>query len=328
MKKIINNSNHMVTEMLNGFYFANQDRVHYNRRNKIIYREKEPYVALISGGGSGHEPAHLEYVGDGMLNAAVHGEIFTPPYPEQIAEAIRLTDFGAGVLLIVKNFAADVELFTEAKNEMLKSGHKIEMVIVNDDVSIENKETYQKRKRGVAGTILVHKIIGAAAREGHSLKALKTLGDTLTNNIFTLGVALEPTIVPPNNTPSFELLENEVSFGIGIHGEKGYRKETFFSSEKLAIELVNKLKRLYKWKRGDSYAVLVNGLGTTPLMEQYIFTNDVRRLLQLEQLNIQFVKVGTHLTSYNMYGISLTLFKIDQTKWIDYLNAPTDATGW
>lgn len=328
MKNIINNSNQMVNEMLKGFYFANQDRVKFNQKNKIIYREQKPYVALVSGGGSGHEPAHLGYVGDGMLNAAVQGKLFTPPYPKQIIEAIRLTDSGAGVLLIVKNFAADVELFTEAMNIMRDKGHKVDMVIVNDDVSIENKETFQKRKRGVAGTVLVHKILGAAAKEGASLEKLKILGDTVTKNIHTLGVAIEPTIIPENHSPSFKLSDSEVYFGIGIHGEKGYRKETFYSSEQLAIELVNKLKSLYKWKSGDRYAVLVNGLGATPLMEQYIFANDIRRLLALEQLEVQFVKVGTHLTSFNMHGISLSMIKIDNPKWIDYLNAPTNATGW
>ncbi|MGM0523842.1 MAG: dihydroxyacetone kinase subunit DhaK [Bacillota bacterium] len=328
MKHIQNNPKKNVRAMLSAFHAEHSDRIQLDLTHKIIFQKVTNQVALISGGGSGHEPADFGYVGAGMLTASVSGDLFTPPYPESIFEAIKQTDCGAGVLLIVKNFASDVEMFTKAKEIAEASGHNVELVTISDDHSIEDKLTYKKRKRGVAGTVLAQKILGAAAKNGASLAELIHLAENINDNLYTLGVALEPAYVPGTDEPSFTLTESEVYFGVGIHGEKGYRKEAFKSSEQLAIELVNKLKRMNHWQPNNSYAVLVNGLGSTPLMEQYIFTNDVRRLFQLEQLTIPFLKVGNHLTSYNMHGVSLTLLKLVDSNWANALKSTTDASHW
>lgn len=328
MKHIQNHAKKNVRAMLSGYQAEHRNRIQLDLTHKITYQKVTDQVALISGGGSGHEPADFGYVGAGMLTASVSGDLFTPPFPEAIVEAIKLTDTGPGVLLIVKNFASDVEMFTKAKEIAEAEGHKVELVTISDDHSIEDKLTYKKRKRGVAGTVFAQKILGAYAREGATLPELVQLAETINDNLYTLGVALAPAYVPGTDAPSFTLSDSEVYFGVGIHGEKGYRKEAFKSSEQLAIELVNKLKRINHWHPNDHYAVLINGLGSTPLMEQYIFTNDVRRLLQLEQLTIPVLKVGNHLTSYNMHGMSLTLLKLADQKWIRALEAATDASHW
>lgn len=328
MKHIQNDPKYNIDSMLTGYYFEHRARIDYDPANKIIYQKNRDQVSVISGGGSGHEPAHFGYVGNSMLTASVNGELFVPPESKAVLEAIKKTDTGKGVLLIVKNFIRDMASFTEAQAKANELGHQTEIVCVADDHSIEDTYTFKKRHRGVAGTLFVHKIVGAYAEKGMPLKDLKQLGDDVAANLYTLGVALSPARTPGNEQPAFELGDEEVYYGIGIHGEKGYRKVRYHSSEQLAIELINKLKRLIAWSPNDEFAVLVNGLGSTPLMEQYIFTNDLRRLLNLEQLDISFVKVGSHLTSYNMHGISLTLLKITDRKWIDALNQKTDASHW
>jgi dihydroxyacetone kinase len=332
MKKITNDVQNIVWNMLHGFYFEHNNRVSYNSKHNIIYRKDlakiQQDVVIISGGGSGHEPADFGYVGEGMLSLSVNGEIFIPPTPEQVLAAIRLVARDKSVLLIIKNFKADVESFLTAESFAKEEGRLVDHVIVNDDVSIEDDASFNKRKRGVAGTVLVHKILGAAALEGYSLQQLTTIGCSVISNLHTLGVALSPANDPNRGEVPFTLQDNEVFYGVGIHGEKGYRKEELFSSEKLAIELINKLKSIYRWKKGDKFAILINGLGATPLMEQYIFSNDIRRLCELERLDIRFVKVGAHLTSLDMKGISLSLLKIEDPIWEKWLKADVEVTNW
>ncbi|GGH87944.1 dihydroxyacetone kinase [Pullulanibacillus pueri] len=332
MKKILNDVDTIVQDMLQGFYFEHKHRVAYDAQHHIIYQKDlanaNQDVAIISGGGSGHEPDSFGYVGEGMLSLAVNGQIFVPPTPEQVLAAIRLVNKDKGILLIIKNFQADVENFLAAEARAKTEGRQVDHVIVNDDVSIEDDASYNKRKRGVAGTVFVHKIVGAAAREGYSLQNLKAIGEAVVSNLHTLGVALTPAMNPTQSGVPFTLEDNEVYYGIGIHGEKGYRKEAFFSSEQLAIELVNKLKSLYRWEEGDAFALMINGLGATPLMEQYIFANDIRRLCALENINVTFVKVGTQLTSLDMKGISLSFLKIDDPNWEKWLKAEGDAPHW
>jgi dihydroxyacetone kinase len=327
MKHILNHKQTAVESMLSAFQFEHQARVNIDKDHHIIYCPNKKGVSLISGGGSGHEPAHFGYVGRGMLTASVSGELFTPPFPEAILKAITLTDNGNGVCLIVKNFASDVEVFTEAKRQAEKLGHNVEMVIVSDDVSIDNKTTYSKRKRGVAGTVLMHKILGYYNQQGKSLQALTKVAEKITPHLLTLGVALSSAELP-QTAPFFTLAKDEVYFGVGIHGEKGYRKEPFQSSEQLAIELYNKLKHLHQFKPGEHYAFLINGLGATPLFEQYIFANDVRRLAALDKITIDFLKTGTQLSSYNMQGLSLTCLKITDPSITTALRAPVDVSHW
>ncbi|MED0872679.1 DhaKLM operon coactivator DhaQ [Bacillus mobilis] len=332
MKKIMNDVENVVQDMMHGFYFEHNDKVNYDETNNIIYvkdiEKLKQNVAIISGGGSGHEPADIGYVGRGMLTVAVNGSIFTPPTVEQIVMATRLMPKDKSILFIIKNFKDDVANFLAAEQIAKEEGRQIDHIIVNDDVSIEDDASFNKRRRGVAGTVFVQKILGAAALAGHSLEELTTLGRSITENLHTLGVALSPTNDPVKGKASFTLNDDEVFYGVGIHGEKGYRKEALSSSEILAIELMNKLKSIYRWRKGDNFAILINGLGATPLMEQYIFANDIRRLCELEGLHVKFVKVGTLLTSLDMKGVSLSLLKIEDLDWVKWLKESTETASW
>lgn len=332
MTKIINEVQNIVQNMLQGYSFEHGDNIAYNAEYNLIHQKNlnqlDQQVVLISGGGTGHEPADFGYVGTGMLAVTVAGPIFTSPTTEQILEAIRFVDPSKSVLLIIKNFSADVECFLAAEAMAQAEGRSVAHVIVDDDVSIEDDASYNKRRRGVAGTVLVFKILGAAARDGFSLSELQRLGQDVVSQLHTLGVALSSAHDPNKSEPSFTLQTNEVYYGAGIHGEKGYRKEVFYSSEALAVELMNKLKRMYRWKKKDPFAVLINSLGATPLMEQYIFANDIRRLCELEGLDIRFVKVGAHLTSLDMDGISLSLLRIQDSKWEQWLQSVVAAPKW
>ncbi|MGO3732518.1 MAG: DhaKLM operon coactivator DhaQ [Vagococcus sp.] len=329
MTQIINKPKDTVSQVLNGVAFIHKDKLERVKHTGIIKQlsSNPDQVALISGGGSGHEPAHFGYVGDGMLSASVSGPIFVPPKAADILTAIREVHTQHGVLLIIKNFEADVAHFLEAEQLARKEGLNVEHVIVNDDCSIE-EGSYQKRRRGVAGTVLVHKILGAAARDGLSLMALKELGERVIYATNTLGVALSSGRALGKDSPAFDLKPGEISYGIGIHGEAGYRKEPFFSSEYLANELVNKLLSQYDTPEKYPFAVLINGLGTTTVMEHYIFANDIQRLLLLEGIDVAFQKAGNYMTSTNMAGISLTFLEIRDSKWLDYLASETNAYAW
>ena len=285
-------------------------------------------VPIISGGGSGHEPAHIGYVGAGMLAAAVTGPLFVPPRAKNILKAIRQVNSGKGVFVIIKNFEADLKEFKKAIEEARTEGIDVRYIVSHDDISV-NTYNFHKRHRGVAGTILLHKVLGAFAKEGASIDEIEQLALSLSPEIYTLGVALAPVNFPHHRT-SFLLAEDEVSFGVGIHGEPGYRIEKFEGSERIAVELVNKLKAEINWqkKANKNYILLVNGLGSTTLMELYHFQYDVMRLLELEGLSIKFCKVGNLMTSCDMSGISLTLCSVKDPKWFDYLNAPTGAFAW
>lgn len=330
MKKIINNPDQIVDEMLDGLVFAYDSLVERIPETMVIHRkaEQKNKVGLVSGGGSGHEPSHAGFVGKGMLSAAVAGQVFTSPTPDQVFEGIKASDEGAGVFLIIKNYTGDVMNFEMAQDLADLEDIKVDTIIVDDDIAVEDS-TYTAGKRGVAGTVLVHKIIGAAAEEGQSLEEIKELADRLVPNIKTIGVALGPATNPEVGSPGFELEEDEIEYGVGIHGEPGYRREKLKPSKELATELVEQLKKAYNWNEGDEYAVLVNGMGATPLMEQFVFMNDVKKLLVDEEgLNLSFRKVGDYMTSIDMEGLSLTLVKLEDKKWLDYLNAPVETISW
>ncbi|MGX6978279.1 DhaKLM operon coactivator DhaQ [Vagococcus elongatus] len=331
MSQIINRKKDMISQTLNGVAFIHQETLQRVPKTGIIKRkniaESKNKVALISGGGSGHEPAHFGYVGKGMLSASVSGPIFVPPSADEILQAIQSVGQEAGVLLIIKNFEADVSVFLEAKAAAHALGIAVEHVLVNDDCSIE-EGSFKKRRRGVAGTVLVHKILGAAAEEGATLQELVHLGQRVVESMNTLGVALNPGNMIADERQLFELGDGEISFGIGIHGEAGYRTETFYSSEYLANELVNKLLVQYEIPEGKDFAILINGLGSTTLMEQFIFANDIQRLLTLASIKVVFQKAGNFMTSTNMAGVSLTFLELKEKKWLDYLSAPTEAFAW
>lgn len=329
MKKIINQPEEVVNDMLEGLVYAHSDLIERIPETGVIFRKQETpqKVALISGGGSGHEPAHAGFVGAGMLSAAVCGPVFTSPTPDQILEAIQKADNGAGVFMIIKNYSGDVMNFDMAKELAEMEDIAVDFIIVDDDIAVEDS-TYTAGKRGVAGTVFVHKILGAAAEKGASLTEIKALAEKIVPNIKTLGVALSGATAPEVGKPGFTLAEDEIEFGVGIHGEPGYRREKIAPSKALAQEIASKLKEAFQFKQGEHYGLLVNGLGSTPLMEQYIFTNDVGALLAAEGLNVDFKKVGDFMTSIDMAGLSLTLIRLEDSKWLDYLNAPTKTIAW
>ena len=329
MKKIINNPENVVTEMLDGLAYVHHDLVHRVDGFDIIARnEPAPgQVGLISGGGSGHEPAHAGFVGDGMLSAAIAGAVFTSPTPDQILEAIKEADQGAGVFMVVKNYSGDIMNFEMAQELAEMEGIEVASVVVDDDIAVENS-LYTQGRRGVAGTIFVHKILGHAAREGKSLAEIKALADKIVPNIHTIGLALSGATVPEVGKPGFVLTEDEIEYGIGIHGEPGYRKESMQPSRLLAEELTGKLIEAFEAKTGERYALLINGMGATPLMEQYVFANDVASILGAAGLDVVYRKLGNYMTSIDMAGLSLTLMKIEDEAWLNALESPVKTIAW
>ena len=329
MKKIINKPENVVTEMLDGLAYVHSDLVHRVEGFDIIARNEQAagQVGLISGGGSGHEPAHAGFVGDGMLSAAIAGAVFTSPTPDQILEAIKEADQGAGVFMVVKNYSGDIMNFEMAQELAEMEGIEVASVVVDDDIAVENS-LYTQGRRGVAGTIFVHKILGHAAREGKSLAEIKDLADKIVPNIHTIGLALSGATVPEVGKPGFVLAEDEIEYGIGIHGEPGYRKESMQPSRQLAEELSGKLLEAFEAKAGERYALLINGMGATPLMEQYVFANDVASILGDAGLDVVYRKLGNYMTSIDMAGLSLTLMKIDDDAWLEALESPVKTIAW
>lgn len=329
MKKILNQPTDVVTEMLDGLAYVHNDLVHRIEGFDIIARneEKSGKVALISGGGSGHEPSHAGFVGEGMLSAAVCGAVFTSPTPDQVLEAIKEADEGAGVFMVSKNYSGDIMNFEMAQDMAEMEGIEVASVVVDDDIAVEDS-LYTQGKRGVAGTILVHKILGHAARHGKSLQEIKAIADELVPNIHTVGLALSGATVPEVGKPGFVLAEDEIEFGIGIHGEPGYRKEKMQPSKALATELVDKLIESFDAKSGEKYGVLINGMGATPLMEQYVFANDVAKLLEDKGIEVNYKKLGNYMTSIDMAGLSLTLIKLENQEWLEALNSDVTTIAW
>ena len=329
MKKIINKPENVVTEMLDGLAYVHSDLVHRVEGFDIIARNEQAagQVGLISGGGSGHEPAHAGFVGDGMLSAAIAGAVFTSPTPDQILEAIKEADQGAGVFMVVKNYSGDIMNFEMAQELAEMEGIEVASIVVDDDIAVENS-LYTQGRRGVAGTIFVHKILGHAAREGKSLAEIKDLADKIVPNIHTIGLALSGATVPEVGKPGFVLAEDEIEYGIGIHGEPGYRKESMQPSRQLAEELTGKLLEAFEAKSGERYALLINGMGATPLMEQYVFANDVASILGDAGLDVAYKKLGNYMTSIDMAGLSLTLMKIEDETWLEALESPVKTIAW
>ncbi|WP_367783784.1 dihydroxyacetone kinase subunit DhaK [Streptococcus pluranimalium] len=329
MKKIINRPEDVVTEMLDGIAYVHDDLVERLDGYDVIVRkaDKTAKVALISGGGSGHEPSHAGFVGEGMLSAAVCGAVFTSPTPDQILEAIKAADEGAGVFMVIKNYSGDIMNFEMAQEMAEMEDITVDSVVVDDDIAVEDS-LYTQGRRGVAGTVLVHKILGYAAAQGKSLEDIKALAEQLVPNIKTIGLALSGATVPEVGKPGFVLEDDEFEYGIGIHGEPGYKKEKLQPSAQLATELVDKLLADFDAKEGDEFALLINGMGATPLMEQYVFANDVSQLLSDKGVKVTYKKLGDYMTSIDMAGLSLTLVKIEDPEWVTALNAPVTTVAW
>ncbi|PAK21631.1 dihydroxyacetone kinase subunit DhaK [Mycoplasmopsis agassizii] len=326
MKKLINKSENIVREMLEGIAFANPD-VKVDYENQVVYKKNlnKDKVTLISGGGSGHEPAHAGYIAKGMLDAAVCGEVFTSPTSIMVNEAIELTKSNKGTLLIIKNYTGDVLNFTIAKDMASEMGYNVETVVVNDDVAVENS-TYTAGRRGIAGTIFVHKIAGAAAEKGMSLLEVKRVAEKVINNVKSMGLSIGQAIVPSVGKASFTLEDDEIELGLGIHGEPGVKKEKMQSSEFLVWKLLDHILVEDDYTQGE-VAILLNGLGGTPLMEQYIALNDARKYLESKNIKVTYAKVGNFMTALEMPGISISLLKLD-SEIKELLLEKSEASQW
>ncbi|MBE6043521.1 MULTISPECIES: dihydroxyacetone kinase subunit DhaK [Clostridium] len=314
MKKLINNVDYVVEDMLDGMVKAYSNKIRKLDVGNIVVRKESPIknkVAIVSGGGSGHEPAHGGYVGKGMLDAAVAGAVFTSPTPDQVFEAIKAVDGGSGVLLVIKNYSGDVMNFEMAKDMAEMEGIQVESVIVNDDVAVEDS-TYTTGRRGIAGTVFIHKIAGAKAETGASLEEVKAVAEKVISNVKSMGMALTPCIVPAAGKPSFTLAENEMEIGIGIHGEPGTHREELKSADDVTEHLVNKILDDITIEKGEEVAVMVNGLGSTPLMELFIVNKKVHEILENRGIKVYETFVGEYMTSLEMAGCSVTLLKLDE----------------
>lgn len=331
MKKIMNDPSNVVPEMVAGLVSAYPTYLTQLPETTAVVRtdrtSMQGKVGLVSGGGSGHEPAHAGFVGSGMLSAAVCGQVFTSPTPDQIYEAIKASDTGAGVFLIIKNYSGDVMNFEMAKDMAELDGIKVSLIIVDDDIAVENS-LYTQGKRGVAGTVLMHKILGAAADQKANLAEIEALAKEVMPHLKTLGVALSAATVPEVGKPGFELADDEIEYGVGIHSEPGYRREKLQPSKELVAEMLTKLDEDLQFDATKKYAVLINGIGATPLMEQYIFSNDVFNWLKAKDITPVFSKVGNYMTSLEMAGISFTILELTDEKWLEYLNYQVDTIAW
>lgn len=323
MKKLINSVSQIVSEQCHGIALACPS-VSWDQKYQFIKRSRpaKEKVRLISGGGSGHEPAHAGYVGFGLLDAAVCGNVFSSPSQIQVYKAIKDTASPAGTLLIIKNYSGDMMNFKNAAYMAQDDGLLVDYVKVDDDIAVQDS-LYTVGRRGVAGTLFVHKIAGAAAERGYDLQKVKAIAEKTVRCTKTLGFAFSSCTVPANGSPTFHLQDSEFEYGIGIHGEPGIRRETIISADELADRIVNALLD----ELGGSffgYALLVNGMGGTPLSELYILNHSVRSVLQQKNCKIRFSLVGNYMTSLEMQGASLTLLKLDE-ELFSLLSDPCDA---
>ena len=327
MKKLINKVDDVEREMIEGLAKAAPKKLRKLDEGNIIVRtpKKEGKVALVSGGGSGHEPAHGGYVGNGMLDCAVAGSVFTSPTPDQIYEGIKAVATDAGVLAIVKNYTGDVLNFEMAIDMAKDEGVNADYVIVNDDVAVKDS-LYTTGRRGVAGTIFVHKIAGARAEEGASLAEVKACAESVIKNVRSMGMAIAPCTVPAAGKHGFTLAEDEVEIGIGIHGEPGTSREKMLSANEAAKRLLDTILADLDYS-GKEVVVLVNGMGATPLMELYIINSFVQGYLKEKGVKVYDTMVGNYMTAIEMAGFSLTLLRLDEDMKRLY-DAKADTLAW
>ena len=318
MKKLLNNVENVVPEMLEGLVYSNDGIYKLEGYNVIARKEKGEKVALVSGGGSGHEPSHAGYVSYGLLDAAVSGEVFTSPTPDQVLAAIQAVDSGKGVLLVIKNYTGDVMNFEMALEMAQDMDIKVDKVIVADDIAVENS-LYTIGPRGVAGTVLVHKIAGSAAQDGNDLETVKNIAQEVIENTKTLGMSLGGCTVPASGKLSFELAEDEVEMGLGIHGEPGTHKEKIKTAKEHVDYIVEKLLEASEIN-GEEIVTLVNGLGATTLMELYVINKNLVESLKEKGVKIHKALVGNYMTSLEMPGFSITILKLSDTtkKYFDF----------
>jgi len=313
MKKLINEPDAVVREALEGIEAAHSDLVRVVYEPAMIVRADAPVqgkVGIISGGGSGHEPMHGGFVGRGMLDAACPGEVFTSPTPDQMLEATKAVDGGAGVLHIVKNYTGDVLNFEMAADLAKGEGIEVEAVVTNDDVAVQDS-LYTAGRRGVGITVLAEKICGAAAEEGKSLAEVAEVCRTVNGQGRSMGMALTPCVTPGSGEPSFELADDEMEIGIGIHGEPGRYREKLAPASDVVERLATAVVEDLPYESGDRVLAFVNGMGGTPLIELYIVYRELDRFLQGRGITIERRLIGNYITSLEMAGCSITLLKLD-----------------
>ena len=327
MKKFVNNIDTVLTEALDGFVASHDDLLTLGAEHKFIRRKtlKQGKVALISGGGSGHEPLHAGFVGLGMLDAACPGQVFTSPTPDQMVAAAEAVDTGGGVLYIVKNYEGDVMNF-EMASEMASGA--VRTIITDDDVAVETS-TYSTGRRGVAGTLIVEKLVGAAAEQGRDIDALQALGKSVNARTRSMGVALTSCTVPAAGKPTFTLADDEMEMGVGIHGEPGRRRIKLASADAIAAEMTNAVLGDLSLNAGAPVLLLVNGFGGTPAMELYLMANSVRKILAGRGISVARNLTGNYVTSLEMAGCSVTITALDD-ETLKLWDAPvkTAALAW
>ncbi len=311
MKKFINSVETVEDEMIQGLVKAYPKYLKKIDGHNVIVRanKKEGKVALISGGGSGHEPAHAGYVGEGMLDAAVAGAVYTSPASDAILEGIKAIATDKGVLMVIKNYTGDVMNFEMAAEMAEMEGIKVKQVVVNDDVAVKNS-LYTVGRRGVAGTVFVHKIAGAMAETGAELDEVQAVAQKVIDNVRTMGAASLPSTIPASGKPGFELAEDEMEVGIGIHGEPGTHREKMMTANEITDHLLEKILADIDYS-GSEVAVMVNGSGSTPLMELYIINNRVADVLAEKGIKVVDTYVGEYMTSIDMAGFSISVLKLD-----------------
>jgi dihydroxyacetone kinase-like protein len=331
MKKLINDPNDVVAEALLGIEAAHSD-LQVDHANKVIYRGGAPKsgkVGIISGGGSGHEPLHGGFVGHGMLDAACAGEVFTSPVPDQMLAATKIVDGGAGVLHVVKNYTGDVMNFEMAAElAAAETGARVVSVVTDDDVAVQDS-TWTAGRRGVGATVLLEKIAGAAAEQGRDLDAVADVARKVNSQARSMGVALTSCTVPAAGTPTFDLAEDEMELGVGIHGEPGRKRVPLATAKEIAELVVEPVLSDLPFNDGDSVIAFVNGLGGTPLIELYVMYNEVNKILAKHGVSVARSLVGSYITSLEMAGTSVTLLKVDD-ELLSLWDAPvsTPALRW
>lgn len=327
MKKFINDPSMAEQQMIQGMVKAYPGYLRQLGDFNALVRAKKKRgkVALVSGGGSGHEPAHGGYVGRGMLDAAVAGPVFTSPTPDVIYEAVKEVATEAGVLMVVKNYTGDVMNFEMAQEMAQMDGIQVSHVVVNDDVAVKDS-LYTIGRRGVAGTVFVHKIAGAMAERGGSLEEVQAAAEKVIASVRTMGAAIGPCTVPAAGKPGFELGEDEMEFGIGIHGEPGVERIPMCQANELADRLLDRILGDLDYA-GSEVAVMVNGAGATPLMELYIINNRIGDVLAQKGIKVYRTYVGEFMTSIEMQGFSISLLRLDE-ELKELLDDPADTPAW
>ncbi len=325
MKKIVNNPENIVFEMMDGIVAANPGKFNYVRDKKILTRKDAPVkgkVAVLTGSGSGHEPDQVWYVGKGMMDGACAGDVFAAPTADAIYETTKMVDGGSGVLYLIKNYTGDRANFSMSAELADADGIKVQTVIANDDVAVKDS-TYTAGRRGVAGAILNYKITCAKAEKGASLEEVKEIAERVNSNVRSMGFALTSCTPPAKGSPIFDIGDDEIEIGVGLHGEPGRERTKIMPAKEIIGLLTKSVVEDLPFKSGDEVAVMVNGLGGTPLIEIYVAFNEVAEYLK--PLNIKIFKtyIGEYCTSLDMAGCSVSILKLDE-EMKELLGYPVD----